>query len=178
MNSPWPHLELPELDSRLQLIAGYLGSKPWVRTIVDLNCGLAPLLGYLGRNYFYVGNDRFGSFIEHLKKEHPHLAWSLCTDDEVNPTHDIDCLMCMGYAEGDGEYQSETIGQTVLRLAESHLPPIIILDVWSGYEKDHGPARIIPLLERYKVAFSWRIEPVVMATQYARRTVWILERQN
>lgn len=178
MSSPWPHLELPDLDSRLQLIAGYLGSKSWVRRIVDLNCGLAPLLKYLGRDYYYVGNDRYEPFIKYLKERYPHLNWTLCTDDEVNPPHAIDCLMCIGYAEGDGEYQSKTIGQTILRLAESHLPPIIILGTWSGYENSYGPSRIIPLLERYRVAFSWRIEPVTMTTKYAQRVIWFLERQN
>lgn len=170
----WSYLDSLELDARLQLIAGYLLSRKEVATIFDLNCGKAPLLRHLDvTSFFYFGNDINESYVDWLWKNYPSATWFHRPDHKVT-AFDIDCLVCLGIACGNGEFQSKTVYNTIVRFADSDKPPsIIILEHWAGFE-DPPLSR----LAEYEVKFAWELSPINPTIKYARRRIWILERQS
>jgi hypothetical protein len=168
----WPHLRTPELDARLQLIAGYLLNKPYT-SILDLNCGYAPLLKYVGYFNVYIGNDCDGEAIEHLRTNYPDGTWLHCDDADLKIDHLINCLLCLGFNHGNGEYQSSTIYETMLRLARDNKPQSIILGCHAGLD---DPSVLAELNEvGYDTKFAWVVGPQKPTTKYAMRKIWILE---
>lgn len=186
---PWEQFELPELDGRLQLIAGYLANKLRGKDIVDLNCGTAPLLDWL-HSYniewgWYYGNDtNEDSILRCLEKDVWSTTFETVPDDGVidrlrKNCIDPDILICLGYAARHHSLESATLDKSIVRIATEYKPPIIVLDAWLSiiYAKRCKFSCLLENLTElgYKIAYNWEISAVDATSSYSRRRVVILE---
>jgi len=146
---PWDYLREPELDGRLLIAAGYLASRIGGKTILDLNCGYAPLFKFLPRSFGeYIGNDTDPEALAFLRKAHPEGRWLECRDDDLPFIAQLDVLLCLGYAAQLNEYESATLDQTVMELVYRYNPQVVVLEIWTR----------CPVLEAFNALVDWVVE--------------------
>ena len=180
---PWEQLELPELDGRVMLVAGYLADKLDGMCVVDLNCGTAPLLDWLPPKWeMYYGNDTNEDFITQcLEKGAPRTKFSAIADDEALDEIDevVDILICLGYGARYHPLESSTVDETIVDVVVWDRPHIIALDAWwditkipaCGFDALVGKLRSLG----YRIAHDLNIEENRATTAYSKRRVVILE---
>lgn len=178
----WEQFNLPELDGRLQLIAGYLASKVKGAWILDLNCGGAPLLRYLPGTYkIYIGNDTNLDALFPVKKlyvDGPKYQWLNCADDELPRLRKVDILLSLGYGARLNEHESATLDDSIIDLVGIYKPSIVIIDAWSRLPVRCGLEGLLDALsDDYDLPFGWLLEPYIDTTPYSDRQIHILERK-
>jgi hypothetical protein len=179
---PWDYLREPELDGRLLVVAGYLAQRIAGKTIVDLNCGYAPLLKFLPRTFDgYAGNDTDPEAIAFLKETYPDGRWFDCRDDELPELDQVDVLLCLGYASGLNAQESSTLDQTVTELVHEHYPETIVLEIWTRCPVLGEFNELVDWIveQGYEEVGMWWVRPWQQASGvYADRGVVFLERRR
>jgi len=178
----WDYLREPELDGRLLVAAGYLASRIEGKTILDLNCGYAPLLKFLPRTFrAYVGNEVDPEAMAFVRETYPGGRWLDCRDDELPELEAVDVLVCLGYAAGLNEYESPTLHETVMELVYKYYPGIVVLEVWTRCPVLDAFDDLVDWVveQGYEEAGMWRVMPWQQASGvYAERGVVFLERKR
>jgi hypothetical protein len=180
----YSYLDKPDLDGRIQVIAGYLARHCRDKHIVDLNCGHAPILHYLPKKYgTYRGND-----LDHecFKHNHWRITFYHITDKEfAMALHDIDApvdiLLCLGMVDSRKsleELESETLPESVVQIARYHKPEIIVLETPSYYEDAYSVMKdtYLELGDKYETVMDWTISPSTGRNIKNTRRVVALER--
>lgn len=132
----WEYLLTDEHDARAMLIAGYLANKIVGKTIVDLDCGHAPLLKYLPQTYKrYYGNDVLA---ERLPK-YPGALFLPIPDAEFvqNDFESVDVLVVMGmggYELTKEKLESSTLTASIIHMAQKYKPDILIIECIKEFE--------------------------------------------
>lgn len=187
----WEQFEKKELDGRLQLIAGYLANKTMGKFIVDLNCGTAPLLGWLPRDYlgrplwgWYYGNDTHHPFVlQAREKETLHTTFEHKRDSEVLASLpgnciDPDILLCLGYATRLNEHESQVADTVILEIVHKYRPSIVIYEYWTGLDwVKNGLHFLLDVLKGhdYVDTYRWILKPVHPYIEYGERQIMIWE---
>jgi len=132
----WEYLLTDEHDARAMLIAGYLAEKIAGKTIIDLDCGHAPLLKYLPKTYKrYYGND---TLVERLPMYPNGIFSSLSDADYVRGSFEsVDVLVVMGmggYELTHEKLESSTLTTSILSLVLEYKPEILILESIKEFE--------------------------------------------
>ena len=183
----WDQFNNPELQGRLQLIAGYLANKLHGKCILDLNCGTAPLLDWLPTDPvdwgWYHGNDTNQEFVERCREKGlRYTSFYAIPDDKmiVVPswaTLDLDILLCLGYAAHLNEHESSTLDRSLVKIVKECRPEIVIIEAWAGLPKECNLGGVLAELARlgYAIAYSWFVKPTTETGLYQDRVIYILE---
>ena len=187
---PWEQMDLPEMSGRLMLVAGYLARRIYGWHIVDLNCGTAPLLGFLPMGNdpewgWYYGNDTNKDFIDKCRMK----GYSRTTFEQVPDTDvlgrlkehniDTDVLVCLGYGARYHPLESAVVDDVIVEIAVEHSPRNIVLGAWMPITMlaRFGFNVLLDRLEKagYTVDSDWSIESNLPTTPYSRRRVVMLK---
>jgi len=182
----WEQFEKPELDGRIQLIAGYLANKIEGKTIVDLDCGTAPLLDWLPAEWhYYYGNDTNVDFVLRAKdKAMPRTGiWDIPDNEVLVDLHRLgitpDILLSLGYGARLNEHESQTLDETIKDIVHKHRPEIVIYEYWTGllnWEKN-GLHSLFDVLKwhDYVDTYRWILHPAHPLIEYGERKIMIWE---
>jgi hypothetical protein len=138
----WEYLLTNQHDARAMLIAGYLAEKIAGKTIVDLDCGHAPLLKYLPKTFKrYYGNDT----LKERLPTYPGALFLPITDEEfVNGDFEsVDVLVVMGmggYELTKEKLESSTLTASILSMTLKYKPEIVIIECIKEFE---------PVIDKY-----------------------------
>jgi len=133
----WEYLETEKYKARLLPIVEFLKGKTKDKTIIDIDCGTAPLLAELEPDWkTYFGNDIDNYFITKARGRNiPKTLFLTETDDKIILNHDI--LICLGYGAGQDTKQpleSSTLFDSIVRLSKFK-PEIIIIEMILPFEE-------------------------------------------
>jgi len=183
----WEYLNTAKYDARLLPIAGYLVNQIQGKALLDLNCGYARLADYLPQSadYFYIGNDidenAHRDFCERYTMSKKHFFW-VKPDDWVSRADwpSIDILVCTGYATGFGEFESNTLDDSVKKLINRYGIDIIILE---GATMPLINSRMLSLCDwiiskGYSEEFNFKIDVMEKPDVWQLRNVVILKRNR
>ena len=178
---PWEQMDLPEMSGRLMLVAGYLANRIHSAHIVDLNCGTAPLLGFLGPEWSrYYGNDTNEDFIVRCQEKSIATIFECVPDTEVLDrlnVHELspDILICLGYGARYHPLESPVVDDVIVSIVDEHQPYIVVLGLWMsiamlprcGFNELLGK-----IGDRgYIIKGDWSIEANHPTTPYSRRRI-------
>lgn len=178
----WKNLNTPELDHRLFLIAGYLLGKTEDKTILDLNCGAAPLYWKLFKDFeFYLATDKFP--IKDAPKDRPRFKFKRMLDHTVSTYlrtkgESIDILLALGYAARQDIKESTTLPDTIIELCSTHTPEYVVLDAWDRLPGRCGLGQTMGMLTKqgYSIECSWLVRPKgTIFSVEAERQIYILK---
>jgi len=175
----WEYLRTPELAGRLLLIAGWLGTRVAGATILDLNCGWAPLLPLLPDTWQrYVGNDICQQFIAEARRQSVRAELYVCADDDLPTLDRLDILVCLGYACGVSAAESESLERSIKRLVARYRPSAVVLEAWAQVAASSRLLDLVQTLQLggYVVAGAWSLLtwPAVTTPQ-SLRVIFFLE---
>lgn len=136
----WEYLESKEALERFIPIKEFLDFKD--KVIVDLDCGSARFCKEIDFK-FYHGNDIDKKYIDMANSYNlPNTKFEIKTDEEVanKIDFDIDVLMCLGFGAGNftGEkLESQTLFESIFKIAEEKKPKHIIFEVIKPFEEQY-----------------------------------------
>ena len=142
MTYAWEYLykSEPRAQKLYEIIASYIKD---CRSVIDMNCGMAPLYPYL-RGMKYTGFDKNEAVIAQLKLDFPHGNWICCADKDF-PTQEADLLLLLGLTDGKHPEDSPTQMTTFRRLAANCKVAIV--------EYSHKIAGFGEIIGRYDAEF-------------------------
>lgn len=173
----------PEFDHRLFLISGYLQHFIPGKTILDLNCGQAPLYWKLRPEFnFYLATDKQRISIQNsrplfqFRKISDHLVPAYLEQKNIK----VDILLVLGYDAYLNEFASVSLPETINTICAQQMPELVVFDA-----ADRLPARcdLGPTLGRltqkgYTVECSWYVRPRGQAfSPDAERQIYIMRRE-
>jgi len=180
----WEYLRTPEFDKRAEWVADGLTHTFTGATLLDLNCGHAPLYRLLRARgelpIRYLGND---VDTEYLPKADRKATFYGVIDPAVVPIIQgagitIDILVVMGYYDYDAEpnnYESPTLNQTIERLAQTEPGPREVV-IECSHRCAEGAMRVAGMFglphsshEEKNVAWSGRSDMAWLARRFIAR---------
>jgi len=123
-NRPWWYLH--ECEGRIEKLLEILTEeKIRGKTILDLNCGTAPLYARLPRVYeHYYGTDAYA----HLPSFEPQATFSNLADDDVY-VGSLDILLCLGLPPPRyNQWESPTVHTSIMRMLQVQRPRMVVLE--------------------------------------------------
>ena len=160
---------MDDLDYRLMFISGLLHGKTEDKVIVDLNCGKAPLLKYLC-NCDYFCNDISSSVWRDVEENFYYnnnvRVYDLPVDrfvDLLIKKYNVDILLALGLVDGrltGSKEESNTLIESIIRLAQEKQPEHIILEISARWEQLYHILHDLRLeLTSYEEQGEWIITP-------------------
>lgn len=131
----WTHLlnEKQRGSILYSQVEKYLGN---VETILDMNCGFAPLYPFLADKVYY-GFDINEDVVHLLKQKFIVGRWYVSDDKDWDMDIQVDLLLLLGMGAGKYKGESETELDSLERLALKYKPKIIIVEIADKHKKDN-----------------------------------------
>lgn len=122
----WPYLKDTGFRGKVlyDTISPFIGD---CRSVLDFNCGFAPLYPYL-KGLNYCGFDINGGCIDYLKETYPGGRWIQRNDKVFNVALEVDLLLYLGISDGTNKIDSPVQAESVIRLVKKYRPSVVVLE--------------------------------------------------
>lgn len=151
-------------------------------TIVDLDCGHAPLRAYLPRSIRYIGND---IDVTRLPSSRGHDIFFNASDAEMRnllEKRTVRILCCFGlggYEISKEPLESITLTQTIIQLAQVKRPSLLVIEAIEDYVSLLEKIRdaMVPQYAVAQVTHIFMQQPSDISSRLRKRVVYILEKR-
>jgi len=131
----WPYLA--ETKDRGEKLLGILKKSidiKSVESVIDMNCGYAPLYEALAKEkgdvLRYYGSDINPDLIKELKEKYPKAQWFDMPDNQFCHVSmkKFDLFLLMGITGGTKEYESKTEAESAITIIKRIYPRYVVLE--------------------------------------------------
>lgn len=164
----WEYLKTKPFDIRYKIAAKHL---PPNLCVLDLNCGEPRFKNYY-KHCGYIANDVFQpedvSGIKFIKDK----------DENIDIKSDIITLFGYGGREFTGEpLESNTAGESLIRLVEKYEPKYVVIEMARKWEKDfHIMSLLTERLKKYHMIAEEKIDIMPITHYHNKRFIRIFKK--